>query len=49
VAACADMLATARLLARQLDAEVLDEKHNALTSQGAQLLRERILEFQQQS
>ena len=49
VAACADMLATARLLARQLGAEVLDDKHNVLNSQGAQQLRERILEFQQRS
>ncbi|MDE2234348.1 MAG: cell division protein ZipA [Gammaproteobacteria bacterium] len=48
VAACADMLATARLLARQLHADVLDDKHNLLTSDGTQQLRERILEFQKQ-
>ncbi len=48
VAACADMLATARALARQLNGEVLDEKRNVLTSQSAQQIRGRILEFQQQ-
>ncbi|MGH8284041.1 MAG: cell division protein ZipA [Gammaproteobacteria bacterium] len=48
VAACADMLATARALARQLNGEVLDEKRNVLTPQSAQQIRGRILEFQQQ-
>ncbi|MGH8414667.1 MAG: cell division protein ZipA [Gammaproteobacteria bacterium] len=48
VAACADMLATARTLARQLNGEVLDEKRNVLTTQSAQQIRERILEFQRQ-
>ncbi|MGH8338568.1 MAG: cell division protein ZipA, partial [Gammaproteobacteria bacterium] len=48
VAACADMLATARALARQLNGEVLDEKRNVLTSQSAQQIRGRILEFQRQ-
>ena len=46
VAACADMLATARSLARQLDGEVLDETHSTLTTQIAQGIRERILQFQ---
>lgn len=46
VAACADMLATARSLARQLDGEVLDETRSTLTTQIAQGIRERILEFQ---
>ncbi|MGA9851610.1 MAG: cell division protein ZipA C-terminal FtsZ-binding domain-containing protein [Gammaproteobacteria bacterium] len=46
VAACADMLATARGLARQLNGEVLDERHTPLTLEGAQQIRERILEFQ---
>lgn len=47
IAACADMLATARLLARQLQGEVQDDKHNVLTSQAAQQIRKHILEFQQ--
>jgi cell division protein ZipA len=47
VAACADMLATARSLARQLDGDVLDENHSILTTQAAQRIRERILEFQE--
>jgi cell division protein ZipA len=46
VAACADMLATARSLARQLGGDVLDESHSILTPQAAQHIRERILEFQ---
>jgi len=46
VAACADMLATARSLARQLDGDVLDDAHSILTTQAAQRIRERILEFQ---
>ncbi|HVA54605.1 MAG TPA: cell division protein ZipA [Gammaproteobacteria bacterium] len=46
VAACADMLATARSLARQLDGDVLDDTHSILTIQAAQRIRERILEFQ---
>jgi cell division protein ZipA len=46
VAACADMLATARSLARQLDGDVLDESHKLLTPQTAQQIRERILAFQ---
>ncbi|MGA9854179.1 MAG: cell division protein ZipA [Gammaproteobacteria bacterium] len=46
VAACADMLATARSLARQLDGDVLDENRSTLTTQAAQSIRERILEFQ---
>ncbi|HVC29110.1 MAG TPA: cell division protein ZipA [Gammaproteobacteria bacterium] len=46
VAACADMLATARTLARQLDGDVLDESRNILTTQAAQRIRERILEYQ---
>ncbi|MGB9428675.1 MAG: cell division protein ZipA C-terminal FtsZ-binding domain-containing protein [Gammaproteobacteria bacterium] len=48
VAACADMLATARGLARQLGGDVLDEHRNPLSSQAAQQIRERILEFQRQ-
>ncbi len=48
VAACADMLATARLLARRLGGEVLDESHSTLTPQTAQRIRERIIEFQRQ-
>ena len=46
VAACADMLATARTLARQLDGDVLDENRCILTTQTAQCIRERILDFQ---
>ncbi|MGH8397771.1 MAG: cell division protein ZipA [Gammaproteobacteria bacterium] len=48
VAACADMLATARTLARQLNGDVLDQKREVLTPQSAQQIRERILEFQRQ-
>jgi cell division protein ZipA len=47
VAACADMLATARSLASQLNGEVLDDSRTPLTTQAAQNIRERILEFQQ--
>jgi cell division protein ZipA len=46
VAACAEMLATARSLARQLNGEVLDNTRSTLTTQSAQAIRERILEFQ---
>ncbi len=46
VAACADMLATARSLARQLGGDVLDENRSILTTEAAQRIRERILEFQ---
>lgn len=46
VAACADMLATARALARQLGGTVLDDKRQPLTPQSAQQIRQRILEFQ---
>ncbi len=46
VAACADMLATARTLARRLDGDVLEENRSILTTQAAQRIRERILEFQ---
>ncbi len=48
VAACADMLATARTLARVLGGTVLDERRQPLTSESAQQIRRRILEFQQQ-
>lgn len=47
VAACADMLATARALARQLGGSVLDERRQPLTPESAQQIRQRILEFQQ--
>jgi len=47
VAACADMLATARSLAGQLDGELLDDNRNVLSVQAAQRIRERILAFQQ--
>jgi len=47
VAACADMLATARALARQLGGAVLDERRQPLTPESAQRIRQRILEFQQ--
>ena len=49
VAACADMLATARALARQLGGNVQDEHHQPLTVQAAQRIRQRILDFQQLS
>ena len=47
VAACADMLATARALARQLGGSVQDEHRQPLTVQSAQRIRQRILDFQQ--
>jgi len=47
VAACADMLATARALARQLGGTVQDDKRQTLTPQSAQQIRQRILDFQQ--
>ena len=47
VAACADMLATARALARQLGGSVHDEHHQPLTVESAQRIRQRILDFQQ--
>jgi cell division protein ZipA len=46
VAACADMLATARALARQLGGSVQDDQRQLLTPQSAQHIRQRILEFQ---
>lgn len=47
VAACADMLATARNLARVLGGTVLDERRQPLTPESAQQIRQRILDFQQ--
>lgn len=47
VAACADMLATARTLARVLGGTVLDERRQPLTPESAQQIRQRILDFQQ--
>ena len=47
VAACADMLATARTLARVLGGAVLDERRQPLTPESAQRIRQRILDFQQ--
>ena len=49
VAAYADMLATARALARRLDGEVLDDTRSTLTRQTAHHIRERIIEFQRQT
>lgn len=46
VAACADMLATARALAKQLGGEVHNERHELLTTEGTQQIRQRILGFQ---
>jgi cell division protein ZipA len=48
VAAYADMLATARRLAQQLDGEVLDETRSTLTRQTAHHIRERIIGFEHQ-
>lgn len=47
VAACADMLATARSLARQLGGAVQDEHRQLLTPESAHQIRQRILNFQQ--
>lgn len=47
VLACADMLATARALARLLGGTVRDDQRQPLTPQAAQQIRRRILEFQQ--
>lgn len=49
VAAYADMLATARHLAQQLDGEVQDETRSTLTRQTARHIRERIIEFQRRT
>lgn len=46
VAACADMLATARALATQLQGEVQNENHTPFTIEDAQRIRQRVLEFQ---
>ena len=48
VAAYADMLATARQLAQQLDGEVLDQERSTLTRQTARHIRERIIQFELQ-
>ncbi|HSC46873.1 MAG TPA: cell division protein ZipA [Gammaproteobacteria bacterium] len=48
VDAYADMLATARRLAQQLEAEVLDETRSTLTRQTARHIRERIIQFEHQ-
>ena len=48
VAAYADMLATARRLAQQLEGEVLDESRSTLTRQTARHIRERIIQFEHQ-
>ena len=48
VDAYADMLATARRLAQQLEAEVLDETRSTLTRQTARHIRERIIQFELQ-
>jgi FtsZ-interacting cell division protein ZipA len=42
------MLATARRLATQLEAEVLDETRSTLTRQTARHIRERIIQFELQ-
>lgn len=46
VAACADMIATARALATQLQANVQNENHTPFTIEDAQRIRQRVLEFQ---
>lgn len=46
VAACADMLATARALATQLQGEVQNENHTPFSVEDAQRIRQRVLEFQ---
>jgi cell division protein ZipA len=48
VAAYADMLATSRQLAQQLDGEVLDQERSTLTRQTARHIRERIIQFELQ-
>jgi cell division protein ZipA len=48
VDAYADMLATARRLAQQLEADVLDETRSTLTRQTARHIRERIIQFEHQ-
>lgn len=46
VAACADMIATARALATQLQGEVQNENHTPFSVEDAQRIRQRVLEFQ---
>lgn len=46
VAAFADMLATARRIAQQLNGEVLDQQRSTLTRQTARHIREQIIEFE---
>lgn len=48
VASYADMLATSRRLAQQLDGEVLDQERSTLTRQTARHIRERIIQFELQ-
>ena len=48
VASYADMLATSRQLAQQLDGEVLDQERSTLTRQTARHIRERIIQFELQ-